>query len=107
MSNRQEARPKKATAVQAGHQQGNRGQGRRQARGIDYLALLRQAVQLGIAPEEFWRMTPREIAAVLQIGAQAISPPSRQTLQALMRRWPDAPKELQTFKAGACGSEEA
>ncbi len=107
MSTRQEARPEKATAAQAGHRQGKGRKERLLARSIDYLALLRQAVQLGIAPEEFWRMTPREIAAVLKIGAQAAAPPSRQTLQALMRRWPDAPKESQTFKAGAGGSKEA
>ena len=47
---------------------------------------------LRLPPREFWAMTPRELAA----AAAAFAPPApaappRAALEALMRRFPDAP----------------
>ena len=41
---------------------------------------------LRLPPEQFWRLTPRELAALTGGGVAA---PGRDDLQALMRRYPD------------------
>ncbi|MCG6203150.1 phage tail assembly chaperone [Rhodopseudomonas sp. HC1] len=55
----------------------------------------REAMQFGfgtlrLAPDAFWRMTPRELAAAL-IGARGgvVTPLDRGGLDELMRRYPD------------------
>ena len=48
------------------------------------LAVLR----LGIAPSEFWRMTPRELFALLEC-VMPPAPPDRATLEDLIRRYGD------------------
>jgi len=46
---------------------------------------------LRLAPEAFWRATPREIAAAAQglFGRRAAAPLGRSELAALMARFPD------------------
>jgi uncharacterized phage protein (TIGR02216 family) len=55
----------------------------------------REAMQFGfgtlrLAPDQFWRMTPRELASAL-IGARGgvVTPLDRGGLSELMRRYPD------------------
>lgn len=48
---------------------------------------------LGHSPETFWRMTPRELAqAIRSLRGDALRPPDRATLAALMARFPDEAK---------------
>lgn len=45
---------------------------------------------LGLPPDDFWRMTPRELAAALDGRAGGTSAPlAPAELQNLMRRYPD------------------
>ncbi|WP_188824237.1 rcc01693 family protein [Brucella endophytica] len=44
---------------------------------------------LRLSPKTFWSMTPRELAAALGLGEREANAPSRQTLDALMRAFPD------------------
>lgn len=44
--------------------------------------------RLGLAPEVFWSLTPRELAALLSPG-DGHRPPARADLGALMRAHPD------------------
>ncbi len=43
-------------------------------------------LRLGIAPSEFWRMTPRELFALLE-QALPPAPPDRATLEDLIKRF--------------------
>lgn len=43
---------------------------------------------LRLGPEQFWRMTPREVLA-LAGGLRTREAPDREILKTLMRRWPD------------------
>ncbi|MGF7160269.1 putative phage protein (TIGR02216 family) [Rhodoligotrophos appendicifer] len=46
----------------------------------------------GIAPKDFWAMTPRELMAVLDGAGLVVPPrqaPQRAVLEALMARFPD------------------
>jgi uncharacterized phage protein (TIGR02216 family) len=46
---------------------------------------------LKLPPENFWRMTPRELACALRaVTGEAVAPPERATLDELMKRFPDA-----------------
>ena len=46
--------------------------------------------ELRLAPEAFWAMTPRELAAAAdRTGRTRVAPPSHAQLQALMTRYPD------------------
>jgi uncharacterized phage protein (TIGR02216 family) len=46
---------------------------------------------LKLSPENFWRMTPRELAyAMRAVRGDALAPPDRATLLELMKRFPDA-----------------
>ncbi|TCT07622.1 putative phage protein (TIGR02216 family) [Aquabacter spiritensis] len=47
---------------------------------------------LRLPPDQFWRMTPRELAAALGGGAAPGGGLARPALDALMRRFPDAPR---------------
>jgi uncharacterized phage protein (TIGR02216 family) len=48
---------------------------------------------LRLAPDQFWRMTPRELAcAIAAVRGPTFAPPDRTALDALMRRFPDAPR---------------
>ncbi len=46
---------------------------------------------LGLSPATFWSMTPRELAVALRgrLAPPPASPPSREELSALLRRYPD------------------
>ena len=45
-------------------------------------------LRLGVAPSEFWRMTPRELFTLLE-HALPPAPPDRTTLEDLVRRYGD------------------
>ena len=45
--------------------------------------------RLGLAPDAFWRMTPRELAAAAGLAGPARAPLDRARLDALMVRFPD------------------
>lgn len=45
--------------------------------------------QLRLPPDAFWRMTPRELAAALGLGARSGGTCDGEALRALMRRFPD------------------
>ena len=45
---------------------------------------------LRLSPQQFWQMTPRELAqAVIAVRGPAVTPIDRATLDALMQRFPD------------------
>jgi uncharacterized phage protein (TIGR02216 family) len=45
---------------------------------------------LRLAPDAFWRMTPRELAhAIAAVRGPVAAPLGRETLAALMKRFPD------------------
>ena len=45
---------------------------------------------LRLAPEAFWRMTPRELAAAIEaVRGRAVAPLGRTGFDDLMRRFPD------------------
>ena len=54
-----------------------------------------EAMQFGfgvmhLAPRDFWRMTPRELAAaIIATRGHAVPPMARAALDELMRRFPD------------------
>lgn len=50
-------------------------------------ALLRRAVQMGIGPESFWRLSLKEWRDLTGAGAPAVI--ARDRLEDLIRRWPD------------------
>jgi uncharacterized phage protein (TIGR02216 family) len=44
---------------------------------------------LRLSPDQFWRMTPRELAYAIEAVAGRGAPLSRSTLTELMTRYPD------------------
>ena len=44
---------------------------------------------LRLAPDEFWRMTPRELAYAIEAATGRRAPLDRAALQQLMKRYPD------------------
>ena len=44
---------------------------------------------LRLAPEQFWRMTPRELAYAIEAATGRTAPLDRGGLAALMKRYPD------------------
>jgi len=44
---------------------------------------------LRLSPEQFWRMTPRELSFAIEAVAGSAAPLDRNTLTQLMRRYPD------------------
>ncbi|MBB5703706.1 putative phage protein (TIGR02216 family) [Ochrobactrum daejeonense] len=44
---------------------------------------------LRLSPQVFWSMTPRELSAALGPVVPVFNAPSRQSLEALMRAFPD------------------
>lgn len=44
---------------------------------------------LRLAPEQFWRMTPRELACAIEAVTGCRAPLDRDGLAALMKRYPD------------------
>ena len=44
---------------------------------------------LKLAPEQFWRMTPRELAYAIEAASGRGAPLDRATLKQLMKRYPD------------------
>jgi uncharacterized phage protein (TIGR02216 family) len=48
---------------------------------------------LRLPPEQFWRMTPRELAcAIAAVRGPRAAPLDRAAFDALMRRFPDVPR---------------
>jgi uncharacterized phage protein (TIGR02216 family) len=45
--------------------------------------------QLRIPPEQFWRMTPRELAYAIEAVTGCAAPLDRGSLNDLMKRYPD------------------
>lgn len=61
--------------------------------GLDWPGLMRAGMAgLGLRPDEFWRLTPAELALMLGDPAAA-RPMGRTQLDDLRRRWPDAGQE--------------
>lgn len=46
---------------------------------------------LKLAPEQFWRMTPRELACAIEMVEGRVAPLDRAALTELMTRYPDEP----------------
>lgn len=44
---------------------------------------------LRLSPDEFWRMTPRELAAAIEAATGARKPLDRAGLSELIKRYPD------------------
>ncbi|MBX6328569.1 MAG: phage tail assembly chaperone [Pseudolabrys sp.] len=44
---------------------------------------------LKLAPDDFWRMTPRELACVIEFLGRRGAPLDRSRFEELMRRYPD------------------
>ncbi|MGE4326261.1 MAG: rcc01693 family protein [Pseudodonghicola sp.] len=60
---------------------------------IDWPVLMRAGMQgLRLRPEEFWRLTPAELALMLGQGSGR-RPMTRAGLAALLARWPDRKKD--------------
>lgn len=59
------------------------------AGGLDWPGLMRAGLhRLGLRPEQFWALTPAELAVML--GMEAAPPPlNRARLRELAARWPD------------------
>lgn len=56
---------------------------------FDWPGLLKAGLQgLGLAPEEFWTLTPAELRLMLGEGASSL-PMARDGLEALLERYPD------------------
>jgi uncharacterized phage protein (TIGR02216 family) len=54
----------------------------------------KQAIGFGLGvlklpPEQFWRMTPRELAYAIEAATGRTAPLGREGLTALMKRYPD------------------
>jgi uncharacterized phage protein (TIGR02216 family) len=61
---------------------------------------------LGLAPSEFWRMTPRELAmAIAGRFGIALSPLDRAGLLRLMKQFPDALPLPSRERAGGANAE--
>lgn len=57
--------------------------------GLDWPGLMRAGLgRLGLAPAEFWSLTPAELALMLG-DPQAVPPLDRARLAELSRAWPD------------------
>jgi uncharacterized phage protein (TIGR02216 family) len=58
-------------------------------RGLDWPALLQAGLHgLRLRPEQFWRLTPAELALMLGVTSGRV-PLGKSGLDALMRAWPD------------------
>ena len=63
------------------------------AGGLDWPGLMRAGLGgLRLTPEQFWRLTPAELALMLGDPA-AVRPMGRSNLEALRRAWPDKDKD--------------
>ena len=61
--------------------------------GLAWPGLLRAGLGgLGLRPDQFWRLTPAELALMLGDPA-AVRPMGRAKLDDLRRQWPDAGRE--------------
>jgi len=57
--------------------------------GFDWAVLMKAGIAgLGLAPDEFWRLTPAELRLMLGQGA-GTAPMSRNGLEALLSAYPD------------------
>ncbi|MBW6505582.1 MAG: phage tail assembly chaperone [Rhodobacteraceae bacterium] len=68
--------------------------------GLDWPGLMRAGMRgLGLRPEEFWRLTPAELA--LMLGEAAGTPPlTRVRLGELAAEWPDQVKGSDDDRGG-------
>lgn len=63
------------------------------AGGLDWPGLMRVGMAgLGLRPEQFWRLTPAELALLLG-DPSALLPMGRSRLDDLRSQWPDAGQE--------------
>ena len=63
------------------------------AGGLDWPGLMRVGMAgLGLRPEQFWRLTPAELALLLG-DPSALRPMGRSRLDDLRSQWPDAGQE--------------
>jgi uncharacterized phage protein (TIGR02216 family) len=46
---------------------------------------------LRLSPDQFWRMTPRELAYAIETVSRKAAPLDRESLTQLMKRYPDEP----------------
>ena len=61
-------------------------------RRLNWAGLLQAGLQgLRLTPDQFWRLTPAELALMLG-QTQVLRPMGRNALNELMRAFPDAPK---------------
>ena len=57
--------------------------------GLDWPGLMRAGMQgLGLRPDQFWSLTPAELALMLGVDPSA-APMTRSRLEELARSWPD------------------
>ena len=62
------------------------------AGGLDWPGLMRAGIRgLGLKPEDFWKLSPAELALMLGEGAGP-PPMGRARLEALLTRFPDTPE---------------
>ncbi len=67
--------------------------------GFDWPVLMRAGLGgLGLSPDVFWALTPRELQLLLGLDAQA--PLNRAGLNDLMRAFPDRPDVATTRETG-------
>ena len=50
---------------------------------------------LRLSPEQFWRMTPRELACAIEALGGRAPPLDRAALTDMMRRFPDEPRDAE------------
>lgn len=75
-------------------------------RALDWPALMRLGmVELGLAPETFWALTPAELMLLAGAGGGAPAGMTRAELGALMERFPDRPREAAGEPAELQGKE--
>ncbi|AUM73496.1 rcc01693 family protein [Paracoccus jeotgali] len=68
--------------------------------GLDWPGLMRAGLAgLRLTPDQFWQLTPAELALMLGIEPDA-APMSRSRLEALSRLWPDRPPSKETEDGG-------
>ena len=59
--------------------------------GLDWPGLMRAGMTgLGLTPDQFWSLTPAELALMLGVDPAA-APMNRSRLAAMSRAWPDRP----------------
>ncbi len=64
------------------------------ARTLDWPGMMRAGLQrLGLTPDQFWALSPAELAMMLGLSAPTAAPMDRARLAALAAAWPDTEQE--------------